>query len=118
MTDTVKTSTGGLQDATASGTPIPGADTEAALTSGGSLQEVAPGGGGGEPVQGPEGPEGPEGPQGPEGPEGPEGPQGPPGQAGLDGDPTNAQTVAAAIANMGEDELATVRVALGIEPEA
>ena len=106
MTDTVKTSTGGLQDATASGTPIPGADTEAALTSGGSLQEVAPGGGGGEPVQGPEGPEGPEGPQGP------------PGQAGLDGDPTNAQTVAAAIANMGEDELATVRVALGIEPEA
>lgn len=109
MTDTVKTSTGGLQDATASGTPIPGADTEAALTSGGSLQEVAPGGGGGEPVPGPEGP------QGPEGPEGPEGPQGPPGQDGLDGDPTNAQTVAAAIANMDEDELATVRVALGIE---
>jgi len=48
MADTAQTSSGGLQDITAAGAPIPDADTQAVTTSGGSLQEVAPSGGGGD----------------------------------------------------------------------
>ena len=47
MADTALTSSGGLQDVTATGAPIPDADTQSVTTSGGSLQEVAPSGGGG-----------------------------------------------------------------------
>lgn len=48
MVDTVHTSSGGLQDVTVSGAPIPDADTQAVATSGGSLQEVPPAMGGGD----------------------------------------------------------------------
>lgn len=47
MADTVTTSDKSLQDVTATGTPIPDADTVFARTAGGSMQEAVPGGGSG-----------------------------------------------------------------------
>lgn len=47
MADTVITSDRSLQDVSATGTPIPDADTVAVRTAAGSLQEVAPSSGGG-----------------------------------------------------------------------
>lgn len=47
MADTVTTSDKSLQDVTATGSPIPDADTVFARTAGGSMQEPVPGGGSG-----------------------------------------------------------------------